>query len=764
MKKRAINSCIYAFFSCRIYVLFLAVVLTCALPKLALSQEINSFITLQSGEFSQLSTWGQWDGAALNPATFPPDRNHDIYINVGHTLTLTGNEEVKSVYINAQTSAGQKLNLNGYNLDVYGMLHAFSGTAPGTPDNTWNSQNWIGNSESSTITFKGLSRTVVEKSSWSANTTQSRYQVIFDPAPGEILTVASPFKALAFTVRSGTVLQQLDTSVNPNTCFTLSFNTETIFNGSSPFGDLIIENGGTFISECNANIINRSTSGSVSALNFDLQNGGTLILEGSNPRIEAANFQLNGKIIHRGGSTPKNFLASTFADASTPLVIRDLELQGSQNLSFPPSLTVFGSLTQSGTGSFLLNSTSLTFAGSSRQEIQGFPMSVQDLTLFKTGNALFPDSDVTVVRNLSLVQGTIDFGGNDLEVNTSLSGSYTYTGGRWRNLGKLTINGLPATLNASNGSFPFGDVKNGGLRTLQILGNSPGGRLSIQFFEFEGANHDPDFLDLDGTPILYQLYSFFQVSDFSPSTEPVEFRISADSLIVEDVDDLRIVGTGTAAPGTHLPGQNPGLWARRNLTWSEMAGQNLTIGSFREFSILPLTWRQFEASARSLGNYLSWEVGSPELGEFHIFRSLTGLSAWEKIGELKSENDGEHVFSFLDSLAVKSRDHYYQILFENELDEKSFSPVRRVGATQGEPQVFSVWPNPYESGPLHFIIPKDVQEDGWITIYNSIGKVVAHFKGGEVISADKIANLSSGVYVVQWMSASKQFSIRLLKK
>lgn len=762
MKKRAINRGIYAFFSCRIYVLFLAVVLICAFPKSTFSQEINSFKTAQSGDFDQLSTWLQWNGVNWVAASFLPDRNYDIYIDQTHTLRLVGNVEAKNVFINAETGAGQKLNLNGNNLDVYGMLQAFSGPAPGTPDNTWNSQNWIGNSGASTITFRGVSRTVVEKTSWSANTTQSRYQVIFDPGPGEILTIASPFKALSFTVRSGTVLQRLDTSVTPNSCFTLSFNNETIFNGTDPFGDLIIENGAIFISECNQNISFRSATRS--ALNFDLQNGGTLILEGNNPKIEAANFQLNGKIIHRGGSTPKNFLGSTFSDAATVSIIRDLELQGSQNLSFPPSLTVFGSLTQSGTGSLLLNSTSLTFAGSSRQEIQGFSLSVQDFTLSKTGNALFPQADMTVLRNLTLTQGTIDFEGFDLEVNTSLSGGYTYTGGRWRNLGKLTVNGLPASLNAANASFPYQDVENGGLRTLQILGNSPGGRLSIQFFEFEGANHDPNFSDLDGTPILYQLYSFFQISDFSPSTELIEFRISADSLIVDDVDDLRIVGTGIAAPGVHLPGQNPGLWARRNLTWNEMAGQNLTIGSYRELTILPIEWKQFEVLSRSMGNYLSWEIGSPELGEFHIYRSFTGLSSWEKIGELKSENEGEHIFSFLDSLAVKSRDHYYQILFENELGEKSFSSVRRAAASLDQPKEFSVWPNPYESGPLHFIIPKDVQEDGWITIYNSTGQVVDHFKGAEAIPEDRIINLSKGIYLVQWVSASKQFSLRLLKK
>ena len=762
MKKRAINRGIYAFFSCRIYVLFLAVVLICAFPKSTFSQEINSFKTAQSGDFDQLSTWLQWNGVNWVAASFLPDRNYDIYIDQTHTLRLVGNVEAKNVFINAETGAGQKLNLNGNNLDVYGMLQAFSGPAPGTPDNTWNSQNWIGNSGASTITFRGVSRTVVEKTSWSANTTQSRYQVIFDPGPGEILTISSPFKALSFTVRSGTVLQRLDTSVTPNSCFTLSFNNETIFNGTDPFGDLIIENGAIFTSECNQNISFRSATRS--ALNFDLQNGGTLILEGSNPKIEAANFQLNGKIIHRGGSAPKNFLGSTFGDAATVNTIWDLELQDSQNLAFPPSLTVFGSLTQSGSGSLLLNSTSLTFAGSSRQEIQGFSLSVQDFTLSKTGNALFPQADMTVLRNLTLTQGTIDFEGFDLEVNTSLSGGYTYTGGRWRNLGKLTVNGLPASLNAANASFPYQDVENGGLRTLQILGNSPGGRLSIQFFEFEGANHDPNFSDLDGTPILYQLYSFFQISDFSPSTELIEFRISADSLIVDDVDDLRIVGTGIAAPGVHLPGQNPGLWARRSLSWNDLTNQNLTIGSYRELTILPISWRLFEVLPGSIGNQLTWEIGSPKAGSFHVFRSSDANLTWEKIGEVKNESQSDLSFSFLDSTSIRYKDNYYQILFESEHSEKSRSPVRRVGARSDLPKEFNIWPNPYESGPLYISLPENVQESVWVIIYNPIGQLVDQFEATDVISGDVISKLPKGVYILQWVNAEHRFSTRFLKR
>ncbi|HSF53125.1 MAG TPA: hypothetical protein VLA71_05210, partial [Algoriphagus sp.] len=454
---------IWHFFTRRIYWLFLAVVGVCMILGTAFSQELNAYKTVASGDFPDISIWAVWDGIIWNPATIKPGQTNDIYIDQTHTLRLVGNEAVKSVFINAETGAGQKLNLNGFDLEIYGSLNAFSGAAPGIPDNAWNSQNWIGNSVNSTITFKGSSRSVVNKNSWSAQTTQSRFSVIFDPGPGVQLTLEAPVKALSFTIRSGTLIQKNDLSVLPITCFTLSFNTETFVFGSGPFGDFKVEDGATFISECNSNIINRSTSGSDSALNFDLQNGGTLILEGNAPRIEAANFQLNGKIIHRGGTVTKTFLSSSFADASAPQTVRDLELQSTQNLNLPNQLFLLGNLEKSGSGNFNMTNTSLALLGNGDQEILGFPLVVRDLTLNKSGGNFFPNANLTILRNLTLSQGSMDLEGNDLLVNTGLSGILNYVGGSWKNIGQLTYFGIPTNLNGSNSTFPFEDTRNGGI-------------------------------------------------------------------------------------------------------------------------------------------------------------------------------------------------------------------------------------------------------------------------------------------------------------
>jgi len=760
------------FFLRRIYRLFLAVAGVCLILQASFSQELNAYKTIISGDFTDISIWNVWDGVNWNPALVKPDETKDIYIDQTHTLRLVGNEAVKSVFINAETGAAQKLNLNDNNLDVFGTLQAFSGAAPGTPANAWNSQNWIGNSITSSITFKGMSRTLIQKVSWSAQTTQSRFSVIFEPSLGEQFVLEAPFKALSFTVRAGQVLQKIDTSVLPNVCYTLSFNTETTVFGAGPFGELIIEPGATFISECNGNILNRSTSGTISALNFDLQNGGTLILEGSAPRIEAANFQLNGKVIFRAGTTPKTYLASSYADATDPNSVRDLELQGSQNLTLPPTLSILGNLEQSGTGNFIATGTSLTLLGGSYQEVLGFPLVVRDLNLNKTGGVFYPNANLTVQQNLTMTEGRMDLGWNDLLINSALSGSLNFSGGSWRNIGKLTYFGLPINLNGTNSTFPFEDTQNGGIRKVQLLGTSTGGNLSINFTEYKGAEYNSGFNDSDGTEILYRLFSYFQFSDLTLSSNPLELRISAANLIVDNVDDLRIVGTGYAAPGTHLPGLDPvELWARRDLTFDELLGVNFTIGSYRTLSILPVTWLGKRAEPTSSGNRITWKVANEKDNLFYeIYRSYNPIAGeWGKVGLINSQGDTDlpREYQFLDNSAQKFRDTYYRVRQVDFSGKSSWSSVSKVSITKElrPKDRLIIYPNPYTSGELNFYIQNSGNRyNAKLSIYDGQGKLIHQSNYEETSIKQIVQKLAPGIYFIHLEADHYLYTGKLIRK
>jgi hypothetical protein len=760
------------YFLLRIYRLFLAVVGLCLIQEFSFSQEINAYKTVASGNFQNISIWTVWDGVSWNPAIIKPNLNNDIYIDQTHLVTLTGNEVVKSVFINAETGAAQKLNLNGNNLNVYGTLQAFTGAAPGTPANAWNSQNWIGNSINSTLTFKGGTRTLIQKASWSAQTTNSRFSVIFDPDPGEQFVLEAPFKALSFIIRAGQVLQKLDTSVIPNVCFTLSFNTETTVFGTGPFGELVIESGATFISECNGNILNRSTSGTVSALNFDLQNGGTLILEGNAPRIEAANFQVNGKVIYRGGNTPKTYLASSYADASSSNAVRDVELQGTQNLTLPASLSLLGNLEKTGSGNVISAATSLTLLGGSDQQILGFPLVVRDLILNKTGGVFYPNSDLIIERNLTLTQGKMDLQWNDLLINTGLSGSLSFTGGSWSNIGKLTYFGIPINLNENNSTFPFEDTRNGGIRKVQLLGTSAGGNLSINFTEYQGAEYNSGFFDYDGIEILYRLFSYFQFSDLTPCTNQLEMRISAADLIVDNVDDLRIVGTGYAAPGIHLPGSNPvELWARRELIFDQLNGVNFTVGSYRILSILPITWLEVNSQSSKEGNRIIWKVAKEENNLlFEVFRSPNPVKDdWEKVGVVNSlgDTDSPREYQFIDPSARKFTEYFYRIRQVDFSGRWTLSTVTKVAFQKdGLPkdQLF-IYPNPYFSGDLTLILPDFIDTSkAELILQDSTGRVIFHSKFPKDNLSDLVSNLARGLYLVRIISGQREVAGRVIRQ
>ena len=574
----------------RIYRIFLAVASLLSFLEPAFGQEIGAYKTMLSGDFSQTSLWAVWNGTAWLSATKPPGKNQDIYIDQNHSLRLLGNEAVKSVFIHAGSGAGQKLNLNGYNLDIYGTLAAFTGAAPGLPRGASSTQNWIGNSPSSSLTFKGTSRVIVEKSSWSAETTRSRFAIIFDPGPGEALTLMAPMKALSFTVRSGILDQKINQTSSP-VCFTLSFNTENNVFGAGPFGNFTVESGATFRSECNANLINRTASGLGSALLFVLQREGRLVLQGTRPTIEAAEFRLEGTVIFEGVQRPIAFLSSIYPNSSRPRELRHLKLYGAQQLRLPETLSLKGDLLQEGSGTFHSADTHLSLIGEEDQLIRGSPLQVGSLTVDKSNGTIHFTQDLVIAHQFTLAQGALDFNGNALQINTSGLGGYRYSKGSWRNLGLLSYLGLPPLLDVHNATFPFEDLENGGLRSLQLLGTSSGGDLDLLFVEQKGANHDANFLDRDGTPILYQLHSYFRVA-LSPASgnQAIELRISAAGLLVEQEEDLRVMGTGEPAPGTHLPGLalDQIRWGRRNITFEELHQGNFTLGSFREGTVLPL--------------------------------------------------------------------------------------------------------------------------------------------------------------------------------
>jgi hypothetical protein len=266
-------------------------------------------------------------------------------------------------------------------------------------------------------------------------------------------------------------------------------------------------------------------------------------------------------------------------------------LKGEQDLMLPPQLILQGNMVQEGQGQFQLASTHLRLSGDENQELRSSNLLLESLSLAKTSGLVTLHSDLSLKKDLRMEEGSIDFQGFNLSLNTSKTGAYNYQGGSWKRLGHLTYFGLPATLTADSSTFPFEDLANGGQRWIQLLGSPPAaGELRIEFVEEKGANHDANFQDVDGTTILYQLNSHFKISvDPVIGDAELELRIAADSLLIDQLEDLRLVKQGQPGPGIPLQGAAENFpWARRRIKWADLPGHEWTIGSFREATVLPL--------------------------------------------------------------------------------------------------------------------------------------------------------------------------------
>jgi len=446
-----------------------------------------------------------------------------------------------------------------------------------------------------------------------------------------------------------------------------------------------------------------------------------------------------------------------------------LELQGNQNLSLPSTFFVQGDLIQSGLGAILTPPTDLHFVGGLNQNISGFALTSRNLTVNKSGGKVNLNQNLAVTQTLSMTSGILNFNDNNLSINSSSIGGLFYTSGSWERLREVQYFSLPSIVNASNATFPFADRYQKGIRSVNLLGNTGREDLRIRFTEYLGAEYNSNFNDNDGTPILYRLFSYFSFFGMTANSNPLELRISAANLIVDQVDDLRIVATGYAAPGTHLPGLDPSLlWARRSLTFSQMEGTNYTVGSFRTLSILPVTWLSFEGQRKSKEIQLTWKVAS-DIAEstYEVFRSENGFSDWKNIGSLTNQKNSEtsvsYQFSDLDSDPFQN--YYYRIKQTDFLPGSSWSQVILVKALLSMGSSIQISPNPYFGGSIRIKIPPALDLlQSELMILDFSGKL--YFKGSfnKLTLEQQLLSLPAGIYLIRLGYSESAAHIRWIKQ
>jgi hypothetical protein len=289
--------------------------------------------------------------------------------------------------------------------------------------------------------------------------------------------------------------------------------------------------------------------------------------------------------------------------------------------------------------------------------------------------------------------------------------------------------------------------------------------------EIPGANWDPNYDDNDGTPILYQLNSYFEMEGLNAGPGTLEMRISADSLVVFDVEDLRIVSNGQAAPGSHLAGIDPDQqWARRTVSLNEINGKSFTVGSFGPLSVLPLAWKDFEAIQNQNRVTVTWStLQEKDNGHFSIHRSIGGISNFELVGEVMSKGNSEgeqkYAFSYLESFAEKNV--FFKIC-QHDIDGKSTcTPVFRMRsiAEPGSESSISIWPNPYHSGDLYVRLPENFNAQATtISLSDYRGMLVFSEKYTYGNWRELLETLPPGIYMMRFSDNDHTETIRFWKR
>src|SRR5690606_38273443 len=317
------------------------------------------------------------------------------------------------------------------------------------------------------------------------------------------------------------------------------------------------------------------------------------------------------------------------------------------------------------------------------------------------------------MRHFTMNDGSLDFKGNLLNLNTSQDGSYSYFGGSWKNLNQLNYFNLPTDLISENSTFPFEDQSLGGIRSIALKGTpSSNSNLTLTYTQLPGINWDPGFNDNDNTPILYAVNSYFTFGFSNPPTNLVEVNISADSLVVVDPLDLRIVSPNTAAPGEHLSGIEVGEYlARRLLSFNDLNNIPITLGSTGITSVLPVIWLSYAAEEHFTGNLITWSTSQElENDHFIILKSLKDEEEFIEVGRVKGigNTNKTQTYSFLDKGENGIERIYFQIKQVDINGNVNFSavfPLQRMNNHLGSQ--WNIYPSPHTSGDLTLPFPPD---------------------------------------------------------
>ena len=384
------------------------------------------------------NTAGTWESAATIAGTFvtattTPGANNPVYIQSGHTVTLTQNESVNDLHIASGTalsisgSAKGTVALSTFTLSVNGKLrdyYASVGTIPGT-NQTGGYPSYPFTASTGKVSIVGNSRTVFTTGEWGATVTatSANFPLEINMNAGQTATATANIKCSNLKVVTGT----------------LDAVTIGLDNGTVGQGDVTIASGATIISSASSNNVFQKTT---SALAGTLTVNGTLVLTGVTPFIQMTTIVFNGTVEYSASGTQT--LAVLANGGASPNTYTNLKLSGTSAKTLGVATTVNGTLTIAGTASLALNAKTLTYGGSSTLEYAG---SVAQTT--STAAELSAIAPTVKINNAS---------GVSLGQSVTLTALDLTSGIVTTDVNVLTIAATGSVSNASATSYVYGNL------------------------------------------------------------------------------------------------------------------------------------------------------------------------------------------------------------------------------------------------------------------------------------------------------------------
>ena len=374
-----------------------------ALTSTAWAQSTGDYRSAATGNWNSAASWQYYDGLSWVAAASPPGASYSVFIEGGHTITLTANEACKDLNLNT-TAAEQRIVTQQYFLSVNGKLRAYTGSAPGASSSSPASgSTWINTSGLGKIVFVGNSRNITSSGEWGAN--PPGWNVDFSLTSGQTGTLQTHLKAGTIRVVSGTV-DAGGNDIRPD-------------EGSTGTGSLEVISGAT-LRVGSSNIQRTATASSTSHFaNFYLW--GSLVYSSSSVGAIGAATISNGGSVEYLASGAQTLVSKGGNSGGTDFSIyNDLKLSGSGTKTLSSNTTINGKLTLAGTAALSSGSSTLSYTGGSSIEYDG---SVAQTTT----NAELPAStylkDLVIKNPLGVtLHASRDFAGSvTVEENASLT-------------------------------------------------------------------------------------------------------------------------------------------------------------------------------------------------------------------------------------------------------------------------------------------------------------------------------------------------------